>query len=206
LSFALLKSGIEPLHATTVKIGDSAVGIMGDCGFGKSTLAAAFVGKGHRLLGDDLLVTNIAESNVFAHSGAARLKLFPEVAEALLGSTFSGVQLAPVTSKLVIDFKSGTDTAERVPLTAIYVLADPAECGAEDPVTIRPLPGRDAFLQLLKNTYNDTIAGEERLASQFAHASELVSRVPVKSLHYPRSLEKLHDVYEAILADRQAPG
>jgi len=202
LSFALLKSGIEPLHATTVKVGDSAIAIMGDCGYGKSTLAAAFVGQGHRLLGDDLLVTEVAGDDVFVRPGAARLKLFPGVAETLLGSTLGGVQLVPVTCKLVINFQSSTNTAERVPLRAIYVLTSPAECGAKDPITIRPLPGRDACLQLLKNTYNDMITGEERLASQFTHVTDLTTYAPVKCLHYPRSPDKLNDVYEAILEDQ----
>src|ERR1700720_695817 len=56
LSFALVKSGFEPLHATAVVVEDQAVAFLGDCGFGKSTLAAAFLQAGHRLLTDDILL------------------------------------------------------------------------------------------------------------------------------------------------------
>ena len=36
ISFALVKSGFEPLHATAVVVEDQAVAFLGDCGFGKS--------------------------------------------------------------------------------------------------------------------------------------------------------------------------
>ncbi len=50
LSFALVKCGLEPLHATAVAIDGKAAVFLGDCGFGKSTLAAAFLQAGYRLL------------------------------------------------------------------------------------------------------------------------------------------------------------
>src|SRR6266851_9090486 len=36
LSFALVKQGIEPLHATVVVVDGMAVALCGDCGYGKS--------------------------------------------------------------------------------------------------------------------------------------------------------------------------
>src|SRR5690348_9893652 len=49
LSFALLKQGIEPLHSTVIVIDGVAVGLCGDCGYGKSSLAGSFLQAGHRL-------------------------------------------------------------------------------------------------------------------------------------------------------------
>ena len=46
LSFALVKNGIEPLHATAVVVEGRAVALLGYCGFGKSTLAAEFLRQG----------------------------------------------------------------------------------------------------------------------------------------------------------------
>ncbi|MFB3074256.1 MAG: hypothetical protein ACE1Z6_03640, partial [Candidatus Methylomirabilales bacterium] len=56
LSFALVKRGIEPLHSTTVVIDGKAVAFLGDSGYGKSSLGAAFLQAGYPLLTDDLLV------------------------------------------------------------------------------------------------------------------------------------------------------
>src|SRR5262249_1753993 len=58
LSFALVRQGIEPLHATVVDVGGKAVGFLGNCGFGKSSLATWFIRRGHRLITDDLLVVS----------------------------------------------------------------------------------------------------------------------------------------------------
>ena len=54
LSFALVRQRFEPLHAAVVAIGEVAIGFLGDCTYGKSTLAASFVEAGHRLVTDDL--------------------------------------------------------------------------------------------------------------------------------------------------------
>ena len=56
LSFALVKQGYEPLHATAVVVDGKAVAFLGTSGDGKSTLAAAFLHAGHTLLTDDLLL------------------------------------------------------------------------------------------------------------------------------------------------------
>ena len=60
LAVALVKQGIEPLHAAVVRMDDDAVGFLGDCTFGKSTLAASFAQAGHHLLTDDLLILDAA--------------------------------------------------------------------------------------------------------------------------------------------------
>ena len=44
LSFVLLKKGLEPLHSTVLAAPGGAIGILGDSGYGKSTLAAALIG------------------------------------------------------------------------------------------------------------------------------------------------------------------
>lgn len=46
LSFSLLAFGEEPLHGTVVVVDGEAIGFLGDCGYGKSTLGAAFLRLG----------------------------------------------------------------------------------------------------------------------------------------------------------------
>src|SRR5580704_10701688 len=67
LSFALVKGGFEPLHATAVVFEGQAVAFLGDCGFGKSTLAAAFLQAGHRLLTDDLMLLQTRTRGIVAY-------------------------------------------------------------------------------------------------------------------------------------------
>ena len=76
LSFALVKQGLEPLHATAVVVGGRTAAFLGTSGAGKSTLATCFLEAGHRLLTDDLLVLEESNGRIVAHPGPPRLKLF----------------------------------------------------------------------------------------------------------------------------------
>lgn len=203
LSFALLKWGIEPLHATTVVIDGEAVAFLGDCGYGKSSLGAAFIQAGHRLLTDDLLVLRQKGNGFVAYPGPARIKLFPKIAKRLLGERMNGTPMNNRTSKLVIplDEKETVPTRGAFPLKAIYVLTAPHAGSRSQRISIRRLSRRRAFLALLQNTFNATVVEPERLKRQFVLATQFAARVPVKSLSYPRSLARLPAVREAVWTD-----
>jgi hypothetical protein len=85
-------------------------------------------------------------------------------------------------------------------LKAIYVLRPP---GPRTPphVVIRKLSHRSAFVELVRNTFNMSVSDSQRLARQFAVATQLATDVPIKSLSYPREFRMLTDAREAIVAD-----
>ena len=198
LSFAMAKRGMEPLHATAVVAGGGAAAFLGDCGRGKSSLGAAFLGAGWPVATDDLLVLGESGGNYLAHPGAPRIKLFPRSAKALLGDAARGVPMNPLTRKAVIPLGRGQFFGEPAPLRAIYVLLPRT---SRRRIRIRPLPRRASFLKLLEHTYNPVASGRSRLAGQFAAYAKLSASVPVKTLSYPRGLGKLPRVREAVLAD-----
>lgn len=68
------RRGLLPLHASCVRIGDAAVALAGPSGIGKSTLAAAFLQRGHAVLADDVTVVDIA-----APAGPRVLPAFPRL-------------------------------------------------------------------------------------------------------------------------------
>jgi hypothetical protein len=200
LSFAMINLGFEPLHSTTVVIDGQAVALMGDCGYGKSSLGASFVKAGYRLLTDDLLVTSSEDGQFLAYPGAPRVKLYPAIAKIIFGPRVKGLRLEPLTPKLIIPLDEKQSQRTPVPLRAIYVLRPP---GARTPshVVIRKLSHRSAFVELVRNTFNMSVSDPGRLERQFALASRLAMTVPIKSLSYPRKFGMLHDAREAILAD-----
>lgn len=206
LSFALLKQGVEPLHSTAVIVEGEAVGFIGDCGYGKSSLGAAFLQAGHPLLTDDLLVVKEAGDVFMTHPGPPRIKLFPDIAKSLLGERVTGTPMNPLTPKLVIPLgKDQTMVWQEVsPLKAIYVLRPPWETPRGDRITIRPLSPRQAFVELLKNTFNAMVVEPARLERQFEVTARLANRIPVKSLSFPRNLARLPAVREAIESDLAA--
>jgi hypothetical protein len=202
LSFALLKQGIEPLHATTVVRDGQAIGFVGDCGAGKSTLGAAFLAAGHALLTDDLLVLKADGKRFLAYPGPPRVKLFPETAERLLGKYARGTPMNTLTPKLIIPL-DGQAASQPAILKALYLL--PAPTGRQPrSITLRPLSPRRAFLELLRNTFNAIVVDAPRLERQLDQTARLVTRVPIKSLSYPRSLALLPAVRDAIESDLAA--
>jgi hypothetical protein len=202
LSFALLKQGIEPLHSTTVVIDGKAVAFLGDSGYGKSSLGAAFLQEGSPLLTDDLLVLKEMGDRFVAYPGPPRIKLFPEIARRLLGDRVDGIPMNNDTSKLVIPLGPDETVSPECtfPLKAIYILRPPAK-SHNSRIMIRQLSPRHAFVTLIKNTFNAVVVDPERIKRQFALASRLAANVSVKSLSYPRALQHLPTVREAVRSD-----
>ena len=102
LSFALVKRGHEPLHATSVVVDGRAVVFLGRSGFGKSSLAACFLRAGHQLLTDDLLMLREGPEGFTAYPGPPRIKLFPDMARRHLGERATGPPMNLKTEKRVI--------------------------------------------------------------------------------------------------------
>jgi hypothetical protein len=204
LSFALLKQGIETLHATVIEVAGEAIAFVGDCGYGKSTLAAAFLHSGAKLLTDDLLALDIRNSVpplVLAHPGFPRIKLFPDSAKVLLKDPAAGRPLLPNSHKLVFPLSDRAHTAGPKPLKAVYVLTAQGRDRRCQRVMIRRLPRQRACLSLIANAFNPVITDPPRLARQFKWAAKLATAIPVKSLSYPKGLSRLPRVLAAIHAD-----
>ncbi|MBI4454478.1 MAG: hypothetical protein HY644_01120 [Acidobacteria bacterium] len=202
LSFALLKQGIESFHSTAVLVEGSAIAFLGDCGQGKSTLGAAFLRSGDPLVTDDLLVLTERDCCFCVHPGLPRLKLFPEIAKALLGKDVAGVPMNNVTPKMIIPLDPPLFHRTAAPLKAIYALRPIAGSNPRSAkITIRPLSNRQALIEILKSTFNPMIVERNRLERQFSLAARLATCVPVRSLSYPRRLECLPEVRRAILSD-----
>lgn len=200
LSFALLKCGIEPLHATSVVMDGKAIAFLGDCGYGKSTLAAACLKRGYSLLTDDQLVLREEGAQVIAYPGPPRIKLMPAVARRLMGSGADGFPLNPLTSKRIISLTAAQYANSPMPLKAIYVLRFPRS-RSNPRVATQRLSDRAAWYELTRGTFNPVLHDPDRLKTQFVWACQLAERIPVKSLSYPGTLQALPRVVEALASD-----
>jgi hypothetical protein len=60
---------------------------------------------------------------------------------------------------------------------------------------------RAAHVAISASTYNASVRDRSRLERQFAFATDLVQRVPIRSLTYPAGLDTLVRVRDAILRD-----
>jgi hypothetical protein len=201
LSFALLRQGIEPLHASVVVIDGRAVGFLGGSGHGKSSLVATFLKSGFPLVTDDMLVLQRSNGSFMAQPGLPRIKLFPRRASTLLGRRVKGTRMNPTTSKMVIPLRSEESCRVPVPLTSLYVLNSPATGTPSQKVTIRRLSRREALMALIQNTFNFKMVVPERLKSNFMFNTSLALETPVSALSYPRAFSSLANVRNAVLRD-----
>jgi hypothetical protein len=198
LSFALVKQHLEPLHATVVVVDGAGVAFLGGSAFGKSTLAASFLGAGDRLLTDDLLVVQESAGTVVAYPGPPRIKLFPEMASRFLGRA-GGDRMNPDTGKLIVPLDESRACADPVPLKALYVLAPPQESCRQPGVRSEALAPRETVIELVKASFNTRATGAGRVARQFTLTARLADTLPVKRLTYPRQVECLKDVRDMVL-------
>jgi hypothetical protein len=201
LSFGLVKRGFEPLHATALAIDGEALVLLGDSGFGKSSLAACFLAAGHRLLTDDLLLLQPSGNGFDGYPGPPRIKLFPGIARRYLGSAADGVPMNSESRKLVVPLHQHQSSQQALPVRAVYALAPPRESRQARHIRIEPLSRREAFVVLLSNTFNYLIVDAHRLQRQMTQSTRLLNAITVKKLTYPRSLNQLPSVRQAILSD-----
>ncbi|MCK9860366.1 aldolase [Paenibacillus sp. ATY16] len=82
-SVLLVRRGIVPMHAGGVVIDGKAYAILGDCGAGKSTLGAAFMEAGYKLLSDDIVAVAMNEktNELTAYPGYPQQKLWRQSLE-----------------------------------------------------------------------------------------------------------------------------
>jgi hypothetical protein len=198
ISYALILQGLEPLHATVVVREGRAVALMGDCGHGKSSLAAACLRDGYQLLTDDLLIVRQEANGFLAYPGPPRIKLFPEVARALLGEGVQGVAMNQWTPKLIIPLNGKQYCRSEVPLKAVYVLRPPTNRYRVKTARQRAMSQRHAILALVANTFNRFIIDPARLGRQFDLVSSLATSIPIRSLTYPQDLDRVAEVVKVI--------
>jgi hypothetical protein len=199
LGVALVRQSLEPLHAAVVCVDDYAVGFLGDCTYGKSTLMASFVQAGHRVVTDDLLSLERRAGATYAFPGAGRIKLLPDSASHFLSDVDRGTPLTPMTTKRSFRLDHAYQQRSSVPLRALYVLPEPKERDAITSVEIRRAGQADMARELLKNTFTAHIVDRERLVRQFRFATQLASEIGGFYLRFPSGLHHLVALRTAIV-------
>jgi len=200
LSFSLVARGAEPLHGTAVAIGREVIVFIGECGEGKSTLGAAMLARGARIVSDDLIALDRRGGAYVVSPGPARLKLYRRMARALVGERRES-RMHRDTAKLVLALRRRERARGPARLRAIYVIDRPGRGRAPRDVRIDPVSRGAAVVELVRASFNLVIASPDRDRRRFAVASEVARVVPVKRLTYPRSLAKLPEVCDTILRD-----
>lgn len=171
LIVALAYRSIHFLHASAVQLGESAVAFCAESGVGKSTFAAAEAVAWHPIA-DDILPVKVAVD------GPEALPRFPQL-------------------KWPMERQYPLAGAARLPLRSIFVLAPDA------PVTTRieleRLSQRESTLALIRHGVASRVFSPLLLHRQMRLCAEIAASVPVVRARYPKRLDALPGLREAIL-------
>lgn len=193
LSVTLLQRGIESLHATAIEVAGRAIAFIGDCGYGKSTLAAACLRAGARLLTDDLLVV-VPEGDTFrVLPGAQRIKLKPLFAKETIGER-EGVPMDDARGKFVYPLTDSEFCNSPVPLDRILALRPDSVAHA---VTL--LVQADGFREIIQATFNPLDTSPQRLRRHLVFTGTLAGAVPVWSASVPWDAATLHETARVVM-------
>ncbi|MEH2424173.1 MAG: serine/threonine protein kinase [Nostoc sp.] len=197
--------GITCLHANVVTVGQKAIAILGAKGAGKSTITAALLQRGAKLLADDVAVLVEQNNTFFVQPGYPGLRLHEDVATQLYGS-YKHLQSAtpkpdlwPTKRYLSLVERQELFSQTLFPLTAIYILGD--RSSDRQSVSIETLSSVTGLLDLMQNTYVSWMLSKTDMKNEFRVLSCLARTVPLRKIHRPNNLAKLPQLCEAILAD-----
>ena len=201
MGFLLRQKHITCLHASAVELLGRAVAFSGDAGFGKSTTAAALALRGIPVLSEDILPLEFAEERYWAIPGYPRVCLWPDAVAKLTGHPDGLPRLTPTWTKryLPLDGNRGKFTAEKKPLSLIYLLGErSAEANAPRIDEVRP---REALLELVQNTYMNWLLDRERRAEEFDELCKVVRKIPVRRIVPHTDGAEIGNLCERILED-----
>lgn len=203
VSAALIQRGEESLHATAVDIGGRAIGLLGACGAGKSTLASFLRVRGGEIVTDDMLRLTIDGDAVLAHPGPHRLKLFEAAAKLFLPEATISGRWSPIGDKFIYDLDDRMKTRSTSRLAALYYLQAP-ERQDDDAVLLERLSGVDLFRTIGASTMINALDRPGRAEHHFHFVNGFANRLPVFRLTYPRKFDVFDEVAEKILASAPA--
>ena len=194
MAVALHQKGYLILHASAVKVNGKAIAFIGNKGWGKSTIASAFIAQGHQFITDDVLAISLKDNTPVVYPSFPQLKLCPDAIVAMGKDPESLPRVMPQTSKR--QYKLDRDfNCDPVPLQSVYLLGKAAE------LNITKIAAGDSILPLLAHSYGARF-GKDLLhlgeAEHFLQCSKLANQVDIYSLKRPSDISLLEDTVNLI--------
>ncbi|MBN8449183.1 MAG: HprK-related kinase A [Candidatus Accumulibacter sp.] len=188
------------LHAGALALGDGAVIMAAPPGSGKSTLTAAMMLRGFRLLSDEFGVLCPRTGQLWPMLKPLALKnrsidvIRDYAEEAILGPIYKATRKGDVAHLAPTD---DSVDARRLPAHPRLVIFPSFREGA--PLTTRRLPAEDAFARLAFNSFNYGVLGE----TSFNAVADVIDSCPAFALEYSRFDEAVESL-RAMLAESTA--
>lgn len=186
-----LARGDIPLHAAAIEVRGAALLVAGPSGAGKTTLAAAFVRAGHRLLAEDLTCLQTDDDGLQVIPGPAMLRLRTDVAARM---AVDGVEVGRDADRVHIALaQPQRGTCAPVPVRGIVLIH-----GTTDAISTERVPPARALPDLWALSFN--LPDDADRARCFGAVADLAATCPVWSLRRPLRYDALDATVAALTA------
>ena len=187
LALVLRLQGVMCLHASGVCDGEGAVVFVGPPEAGKSSIAAAFVRSGWKLLADDLVPVS-RRQGWSASSGYPGLRLWAESAAIMYGKEARFPRSSPTWGKYLVEHRRGFAEGE-TPLRAIFILEPRGDSSA----IATQIGGTAAVMRLVENTYLNYLPCPKFRRQSLETIAEIAQEIPVLKITLLDRLDQLID-------------
>lgn len=194
----LSHQGQVMVHASAVSIDRQAVAFVGESGYGKSTLAAAFGRQGAPMLADDCIRLALENRQVTATPFDRGIRLWPDSLAALFETPPALFPMAHYSAKKRLT--PGSQAKETPhPVKAIFILEAPDRCQADSPIKIAPITKRNALMSLIRQSFQLDVTDRQKNQNLFESLADMTQRLAAYSLVYPRDYSLLPAVQNEVV-------
>jgi hypothetical protein len=201
MAFVLRLRGDVVLHASAVKVGDSAMAFVGPHGSGKSTTAAALARAGCPVITDDLLRLTAEPTGWLAHPYGSALRLWPTSAALLYGDPERLPRITESWDKRGLALEAEGEAAPAagpIPLGRVVFLSRaPAAAPAFE---TRPVHGAGGILSLIANSSGGHLLDAHARAHEFRAIARLAGEVACVAVNVGDGAEPLDRLTRYLLA------
>jgi hypothetical protein len=178
------------LHASAVSLNGLGAAFLGDSGAGKSSIAAAFLAHGYKLVVDDIVSVELNSGYAWLDPGFPYIKLSHEAKENI------AIDPEQIEFMGLVDDKASYHVShlvnnERVRLHHIYVIQS-----GED-ISIERFNSQQALFELIRYSIPPSMVRMNHVA-HFERCVELLKHVQVYGLRRPQSLTQLSRLVEMV--------
>lgn len=195
-------NGSLVLHGSGVETDRGAIVFLGETGRGKSTLAATFLAKGYRVLGDDAMITSQTENQVLCQSTYPSLRLRSDSFSTILGGNQTKQAMPQGYQKRGVELPPPKETDRAAaPVCAVVFLGLPVD---QEAMELLPLSPSQVCMGLIEHSFwlvpNDKCQAKTKLEK----AARIAATVPGFQLEYERDFGRVGELADVILDKLQS--
>jgi hypothetical protein len=196
----LHQRGAFVLHGNGLQVDDKGIVIIGSAGMGKSTLSAALMKRGSKLISDDICALDLDEPGrrPSVYPGYHRLKLWANTMPYLGFAPEAWPRVANGVDKHLLSLTAFQRVDQPVPLERIYSIA----LDSRPPFCIKKLNGVKKLAVIIENTYRlGTLTGIGKSLWHLQKCESIAKQVTIKTLFRSEDIDDLDAMVDLLIQD-----